>query len=154
MKGRWIEMEKTKKMMAGITATALTLSLVGCSTSNGTSNSTSNGISTSNLPAKPTEGDCNDWEWSEENGVWQCDDSHSSHYRSYYHGGRYYKTLSELQNSRNNYNRNGVVNGNELNHDSDNINNHQNDSNNNKGSSSKNAKTSSGFGSGTKSYGG
>ena len=111
-------MEKTKKMMVGISATALTLSIAGCDSS-----------STSNLPPKPTDESCNDWEWSEEDGVWQCDESHSRHHGSYYYGGRYYKDKSELHSS------------------SDYINYKNSDS-------FKAVKSSSGFGSGIKSFGG
>ena len=80
-------MEKTKKMMVGISATALTLSLAGC------------GTSTSSLPPKPTDQSCRDWDWSEEDGVWQCDESSSGHHGAYYYGGRYYKNKSALNSS-------------------------------------------------------
>ncbi|KGR85422.1 hypothetical protein [Lysinibacillus odysseyi] len=110
-------MEKTKKLMAGISATALTLGLAGC------------GSSSSSLPPKPTDKSCNDWDWSDDEGVWQCDESHSGHYGSYYYGGRYYKNKTALHSSS--------------------------DYKNYKSSSSfKATKSSSGFGSGSKSFGG
>lgn len=79
-------MEKTKKVMVGISAAAVTL-LTGC------------GATTSTLPAKPTDQSCRDWDWSEENAVWQCDESHSNHYGSYYYAGRYFQNKSALQSS-------------------------------------------------------
>lgn len=104
--------------MIGISATALTLSLTGCADT-----------STSSLLPKPTDESCNDWEWSEEEGVWQCDDSHSGHYRSYYYGGRFFNNKNEL-------------------HSSSSYTNYKNSD------SFKAGQTSSGFGSGLKSFGG
>ena len=104
--------------MVGISATALTLSLAGC-----------DDTSSSSLPPKPTDESCNDWEWSEEAGVWRCDESHSGHHGAYYYGGRYYKDKSQLQNN------------------SDYINYKNSDS-------FKAVQSSSGFGSGLKSFGG
>ena len=116
-KRRIMEMEKTKKLMVGISATAVTLSLAGC------------GSSTSSLPPKPTDKNCNDWDWSEEDGVWQCDESGSGYYRFYHYGGSYYHNKSSLHSS------------------SDYIN-YKNSA------SFKTTKSSSGFGSGSKSFGG
>ncbi|MER1985138.1 MAG: aminotransferase yhxA [Solibacillus sp.] len=79
-------MEKTKKVMVGISAAAALLA--GC------------GTSTTNLPAKPTDESCRNWEWSEEDGVWQCDESRSSHYGAYYYAGRYFQSKSALQSNR------------------------------------------------------
>ncbi len=110
-------MGKTKKLMSGISATAVALTLAGCSTS------------TSSLPPKPADQSCRDWDWSEEDGVWQCDESRSGHYGAYYFGGRYYKNKTALYNST--------------------------DYTNYKSSASyKAGKSSSGFGSGLKSFGG
>lgn len=81
-------MEKTKKVMIGISATAALLA--GCSDT------------TNNLPPKPTDESCRDWEWSEEDGVWQCDESNSRHYGSYYYAGRYFQNKMSLQ-SNNDY---------------------------------------------------
>lgn len=111
-----IELEKTTKLMAGISATALTLSVAGCGTS-------------SNLPPEPTDQNCDDWDWSEEDGVWQCDESTSGHGGSYYYGGRYYNDKKELHSN------------------SDYISYKNSDS-------FKAVKSSSGFGSGLKSFGG
>lgn len=110
-------MEKTKKLMAGISAAALTIGLSGCNSS------------TSSLPAKPADKSCDDWDWSEDEGVWQCDDSRSGYYGSYYHGGSYYKNKATL-------------------HGSSGYTSYKNSS------SFKTVKSSSGFGSGSKSFGG
>ena len=110
-------MEKTKKLMVGISATALSLTLAGC------------GNSTSSLPPKPTDKSCNDWDWSEEDGVWRCDESRSGYYGAYYYGGRYYNNKSAL-------------------HSNSNYNSYKNSS------SFKATQSSSGFGSGIKSFGG
>lgn len=109
---------KTKKVMVGITTTALTFGLTGC------------GSSTA-VGSPPNDQYCNDWEWDDDDGVWECDDSHSSYYGHYYYGGKYYKNKSSLINSS--------------------------DYKSTKSSSSTvqgGNKTSSGFGSGSKSYGG
>lgn len=110
-------MEKTKKLMVGISTTAITLSLAGC------------GSSTSSLPPKPTDQSCKDWDWSEEDGVWQCDESRSGHYGAYYYGGSYYRNKSDL-------------------HSSSDYKNYKNSTN------FKATQSSSGFGSGSKSFGG
>lgn len=110
-------MEKTKKLMTGVSATALTLSLAGCGSSN------------NSLPPKPTDQSCRDWDWSEEEGVWRCDESRSGYYGAYYYGGRFFNNKAAL-NSDSSY----------INYKNSN--------------SFKAAKTSSGFGSGTKSFGG
>ena len=48
--------------MLGVTTTALTLGLAGC------------GSSTAELPPKPTDQACDDWDWDDDQGVWICDD--------------------------------------------------------------------------------
>lgn len=50
-------------------------------------------------PPVPQNDDCNDWEYSESEGVWVCDDSGSHYYHSYYHGGFFYRTKKELHGS-------------------------------------------------------
>ena len=111
-------MGKTRKIMLGVTTTALTMGLAGC------------GSSTAELPPKPTDQACDDWDWDDDQGVWICDDSNSSHRGYYYYGGRYYKNKNALLKST--------------------------DYTNYKNSSSYKGggKSSSGFGSGSKSYGG
>jgi hypothetical protein len=108
---------KTRKVMVGITTTALTLGLSGCG-------------SNSAEGAPPNDQNCNDWEWDNDDGVWECDDSRSSYYGHYYYGGRYYKSKSSLLNSKD-------------------FTSTKNSSTINNGS-----KTSSGFGSGSKIFGG
>jgi hypothetical protein len=129
MSKRGDKMGKTSKVMVGITSTALMLGLAGCS-----SNSQSQ-----NLPPVPKDSSCKDWEWDQDDGVWQCDDGGSSHYGHSYYGGHYYKTKSLLRKSKNylayknSSSFKGGISASE-------------------GSSS--VKKSSGFGSGSKSYGG
>lgn len=111
-------MGKTKKVMAGITTTALTLGLVGC------------GSNSAELPPPPEDQNCRDWEWDDDDGVWECDDRSSGYYGHFYFGGLYYASKSALikSNAYQSYkNSSSYMGGN---------------------------KTSSGFGSGTKSYGG
>ena len=110
-------MEKTRKVMLGVTTTALAMGLAGC------------GSSTAELPPKPNDEACDDWDWDDDQGVWICDDSNSSH-RGYYDGGRYYKNKNALLTSTDyaNYKNSSSYKG--------------------------GSKSSSGFGSGSKSYGG
>lgn len=110
-------MGKTRKIMLGVT-TVLTMGLVGC------------GSSTAELPAKPTDRACDDWDWDDDQGVWVCDDHDSTHHGSYFYGGRYYKNKNALLMSTDytNYKNSSSFKGGSL--------------------------SSSGFGSGLKSYGG
>ncbi len=109
---------KTQKIMIGITTTALSLGLVGCA-----SNS-------ANLPPKPTDKNCDDWEWDDDKGVWACEDSSSSHNGHYYYGGHYYNNKNSLLKSHGykSYKKSSSFKG--------------------------GIKASSGFGSGVKSFGG
>lgn len=75
-------MNKTKKLMIGVTSTALTFGLVGCSDSA--------------TPEPPVDDNCGDWEWDEDDGVWECDDSRSSYLGYYYFAGKYFKSKSLL----------------------------------------------------------
>ena len=76
-------MGNTRKIMLGVTTTALTLGLTGCSSSS------------VDLPPQPTDGNCDDWDWDDEQGVWVCDDD-STYRGHYYYGGRYYKDKNSL----------------------------------------------------------
>ena len=76
---------KTKKLATGLMAAALTVSLSGCG---------------SDIPPVPDQEGCDDWEWDDELGVYQCDDEDSSHYHGYYYGGRMYKTKTALTGSK------------------------------------------------------
>lgn len=77
--------------------TAVTLMMTGC------------GANTANLPTKPTEANCNDWDYDEKTGTYQCDDTHSNYRGHYFYGGSYYNTASALMAS--NAYKNGVTSG-------------------------------------------
>lgn len=47
-------------------------------------------------PEMPDDPSCDDWEWDDDDGVWECDDEYSSHYGHSYYGGRYYSSKSGL----------------------------------------------------------
>ena len=74
--------------MIGVTATALTVGMAGCGSSN------------ADVPPKPTDSNCGDWEWDDDDGAWECDDDTSSYYGHYYHGGYYYGNRSLLLNNK------------------------------------------------------
>lgn len=82
-------MGKTRLVMVGISATALTFGLTGCNSSS------------ADAPAPPNDTDCDDWEWDSDDGVWECDDDRSSHYGHYYYGGKFYSGKSSLLQSTN-----------------------------------------------------
>lgn len=77
-------MGKTRKVMAGITTTALTIGLVGCGSNN------------ADVPPPPNDQSCDDWEWDDDDGIWECDDSRSSFFGYYFLAGKYYKNKSSL----------------------------------------------------------
>jgi hypothetical protein len=81
-------MSKTNKVLAGITTTALMLSISGC------------GPDPQKRPPVPKDESCRDWEWDDEDGVWQCDDSSSRYYGHSYYGGHYYSSKSLLHKSK------------------------------------------------------
>jgi uncharacterized lipoprotein YehR (DUF1307 family) len=76
-------LSKTKKMMSGVVATLMAVSVAGCGNEEG-------------LPPVP-DADCDDWEWDSETGTWYCDDEYSSHHGMYYFGKRFYKSKSLLK---------------------------------------------------------
>ncbi|WP_196237969.1 aminotransferase yhxA [Calidifontibacillus erzurumensis] len=80
-------MDKTKKVMAGISSTVLMLGLVGCGSE----------LETAPLPE---DSYCTEWEWDYDDGVWECDDFDSHYYGHSYYGGRYFKTKSDLYKSK------------------------------------------------------
>lgn len=80
-------MGKTRKVMAGITTTALTIGLAGC------------GSDQADIPAPPNEEGCSDWEWDEDDGVWECDDRKSSYFGHYYLAGMFFANKSSLKSS-------------------------------------------------------
>ena len=77
-------MSKTKKMMAGVMASLVSVTVAGC------------GSSSSELPPEPTDSSCRDWDWDEETGTYYCDDSTSRSYGHFFYGGKWYKNKSAL----------------------------------------------------------
>ncbi len=75
-------MNKTKKMMAGVFASLMSVSVVGCSSSD--------------RPPEPTDTSCGDWDWDEETGTYYCDDSSSRSYGHYFYNGNSYSSKSML----------------------------------------------------------
>ncbi|MFD1738105.1 aminotransferase yhxA [Bacillus salitolerans] len=71
---------KTKKLLSGITAAIVIGGLTGCQ----------------NAPEPPSDPDCDDWEWEEDDGVYECEQYSSSYYGHYYYGGRYYRNKTDL----------------------------------------------------------
>lgn len=76
-------MKKTKKLLSGIVSAAMMTGMTACS------NDTSR-------PPAPNDNSCDDWEWDSDDGVWECDDQHSSRYGHYYYGGSYYSSKKNL----------------------------------------------------------
>jgi hypothetical protein len=105
-------MRKTKKVMAGISAAALMMGLVGCNSNqqsapepdwdeddlSGEEEDWSSGDGQDRPPA-PEDTDCTDWEWDEEDGVWECDDSRSPYFGHFFFGGMFFANRSMLYNS-------------------------------------------------------
>ena len=79
-------MSKTKLLLTGIVSAAVIVGGTGCSNQ-------------SSRPAIPDDPSCDDWEWDDDDGVWECDDLDSGYYGSSYHGGRYYSSKSDLYKS-------------------------------------------------------
>ncbi|MBY0097804.1 aminotransferase yhxA [Mesobacillus maritimus] len=125
-------MNKTNKVMAGISSTALMLGLAGCGSS-------SDPYAAVDIPPAPEDQECTDWEWDLDDGVWECEDSNSGYYGHYYHGGKYYSSKSLLTKSKSysSYKNSSTFKG-----------------ISSTGSSGSSSKMSSGFGSGSKSFGG
>ena len=124
-----ITLGKTSKVMVGITSTALMLGLVGCNSKS------------QEIPPTPGDSSCSDWEWDEDDGVWECEDSRSSYFGHYYYGGLYHKSKSALYKSKDyiSYKNSSSFKGSAGISD---------------GSKNGSIKKSSGFGSGSKSFGG
>lgn len=77
-------MTKTKWLVGGVVTSLMTGTLFGCA---------------QDLPPKPNDNSCSDWDWDDELGVWQCDDSSSGYRGHYFYGGRYYQNKSNFKNS-------------------------------------------------------
>ena len=84
-------MSNTKKLMAGVTTSVMALGLSGCG-QNQYENTTS-------MPSEPTEYECDDWEWDDEEGTYYCDDRNSTHYGGYYFLGSMFANKSALRKS-------------------------------------------------------
>ena len=87
-------MNKTKKLMAGVATSVMALGMTGCGQNEYEP-------SNSSLPAEPTEYDCDDWEWDENEATYYCDDSRSSHFGAYYLFGTMFSNKSALRKSPN-----------------------------------------------------
>ncbi|WP_404460041.1 aminotransferase yhxA [Sutcliffiella horikoshii] len=81
-------MTKTKKVLTSVSATVFALGMTGCG---------SGYEESSSLPPEPFDDRCNEYEWDNEEGVYQCDDDSSSYYRHYYHGGSFFGNKSSLK---------------------------------------------------------
>lgn len=73
---------KTKKLLTGVTSVALVASMIGCQNED--------------IPTPPDDVDCDDWEWDDDEGVYECDEPSSSYYGHYFYGGKYYKNKTAL----------------------------------------------------------
>jgi hypothetical protein len=73
--------KKTQWLITGVLTTLVTGTLSGCS---------------DDLPPKPEDTACADWDWDDEQGVWQCDDNDSRYYGHFFYGGSYYRSKSSL----------------------------------------------------------
>ncbi|MCP8970808.1 aminotransferase yhxA [Ectobacillus ponti] len=74
-------MKRTTKVMLGVMAA---VGGAGCSSDD------------ASLPPKPTDPECGRYEFDYDDGVWECEDTSSSHYGHSYHGGKYYSSKSKL----------------------------------------------------------
>ncbi len=77
-------MAKTKKIIAGISSTAMAFALTGC------------GDDSADLPPVPEDNACNDWDWESDDGVWGCSDENSPYYHHYFYAGQYYRSKNAL----------------------------------------------------------
>jgi hypothetical protein len=76
---------KTKKLIGSAIIASLSLSAAGCS---------------GEIPPQPEDNSCQDWEWDDELGVWECDDYDSPRYGHYFYGGKYFSGKSALKSSK------------------------------------------------------
>jgi uncharacterized lipoprotein YehR (DUF1307 family) len=86
-------MNKTKKLMAGVATSVMAFSMSGCGQNQYESSTT--------LPPEPTEYDCDDWEWDDNEGTYYCDDRKSSHFGAFFLLGSMFSNRSALRNSPN-----------------------------------------------------
>jgi hypothetical protein len=89
MNHEWGEIvDKTKKLIAGVSSASVAAMLSGCSS-----------FQAEELPPEPTDAECQDWEWDYDDGVYECDDTGSRYFGHYFFGGRYFSGKSSLLNS-------------------------------------------------------
>jgi hypothetical protein len=84
---REASLKKTKKLVTTLLAGIVVTSMTGC------------GSQAAPTVPQPTDPSCKDWEWDENEGVWECDDRASSHYGAYYYGGLFFASRSLLHNN-------------------------------------------------------
>ncbi|OLS40491.1 hypothetical protein [Bacillus sp. MRMR6] len=77
-------MKKTQWLITGVLTSLMAGTLAGCG---------------QDLPPTPDDPSCSDWDWDDEQGVWQCDDTTSRHYGHFFYGGMFYRSKSALLNS-------------------------------------------------------
>jgi hypothetical protein len=104
-------MNKTKKLMAGISATALLIGISGCGPNQQAApdrdwqpddqDSGNEDWSAGNdeIPPVPEGTDCSDWNWDEEDGVWECNDTRSTYFGHYFFAGMFFSNRSMLYRS-------------------------------------------------------
>lgn len=80
-------MSKTKKVMAGVTSTAMLIGLAACGSEEYSA--------TPDTPV-PDDQNCSDWEWDEDDAVWECDDSRSPYFGYLFFAGKYFSNSSSL----------------------------------------------------------
>jgi hypothetical protein len=73
---------KTQKLLSAAAASIFAVGLSGCSDKD--------------LPPPPEGTDCDDYEWDEELGVWECDDYNSRYYGHFFYGGKIFRGKSSL----------------------------------------------------------
>ncbi|WP_174731592.1 aminotransferase yhxA [Mesobacillus harenae] len=122
-------MSKTKKIMAGVTSTALALSLAACGTQSAEEDA--------DILPVPEDEDCEDWEWDDDEGVWKCDEKNSRFFGHYFFLGRFFGNSGLLAQNRDyqSYKNSAAFKGGAI-------------------GDNKTIKRSTGFGSGSKSTGG
>ena len=86
-----MKMSKTQKLMAGVTTSVMALGLSGCGQNQSET--------TTSMPSEPTEYECDDWEWDDEEGTYYCDDRNSTHFGGYYFLGNMFSNKSALRKS-------------------------------------------------------
>ncbi|MBT2638259.1 MULTISPECIES: aminotransferase yhxA [unclassified Bacillus (in: firmicutes)] len=105
-------MGKTKKVIASISATALMVGLAGCNNNpqaipdrgwepdvSGDEGQDWNSEQDEDIPPVPEGTDCSDWEWDNEDGVWECDDNNSPYFGHYFFAGMFFANRSLLYKS-------------------------------------------------------